>query len=85
MFFLLLLLLRPKGGVHPPAAGVDPQLPSGGAEVHVAVGGVGQEVSVALKPAEAPAALTWTHHKDSAPSAGWRGGSALSSLKHEEL
>lgn len=46
--FVYVCVSRPKGGAHPPAAGLDPQLPSGGAEAHVAAWGPGQDVSAPL-------------------------------------
>lgn len=48
---LFLFARRPEGRVHSPAAGLDPQLPAGGAEVSVSAGGLGQDVPAALKAA----------------------------------
>lgn len=43
---------RPEDGVHPPAAGLDPQLSPGGAEVIVSAGRLGQDVSATLRQQE---------------------------------
>ena len=64
---MFVLVYRPEDGVHPPAAGLDPQLPSGGAEVHVAAGGLGQDVSATLSQQETPPPLTQTVYIDQ----GW--------------
>ncbi|GLD52871.1 dehydrogenase/reductase SDR family member 12-like isoform X2 [Lates japonicus] len=46
------LLSGPQDGVHPPAAGLDPQLPPGGAEVNVSAGGLGQDIPATLRQQE---------------------------------
>lgn len=50
---------RPEGCVHPPAAGLDPQLAPGGAEVVVPAGGLGQDVPAALRLQQANATERW--------------------------
>lgn len=59
---------RPKDGVHPSAAGLDPQLSTGGAEVIVSAGGLGQDVSATLRQQErvtsTPPRLTPSVHTD---------------------
>ena len=45
----VLFVFRPKDGVHPPAAGLVPQLPAGGAEVNVSAGGLGQDIPASLR------------------------------------
>lgn len=65
---LFVFVHRPKDGVHPPAASLDPQLPPGGAEVNVSAGGLGQDVSATLRQQEvvssAPPTLTPSVHTD---------------------
>jgi len=45
----ILVIRRPKAGVRPPAAGLDPQLGAGGAEADVAAGGPGQDLPAKLR------------------------------------
>lgn len=57
---------RPEDGVHPPAAGLDPQLSPGGAEVIVSAGRLGQDVSATLRHQQlltgSPPRLTASDH-----------------------
>lgn len=63
---------RPEGCVHPPAAGLDPQLAPGGAEVVVPAGGLGQDVSAALRLQQANATERWKTLQQRAQDCGWK-------------